>query len=146
MRFIDINLATDPVRNYSPLYWTYGVLSGIILIFLTYNIFSSTRYGGELERLQQEHKQSAFLLNAIQEKNRRHSKEIANWDFTTMTLEANFASNAILRRTFSWTELFNQLEDVVPPQIKLAAIRPNISRMANSTHASGHQRPIPCSL
>jgi len=53
--------------------------------------------------------------------------EISKWDLKGLSRRAIFANNAILRRTFSWTELFNQLEEVLPPRIKLAAIRPNIS-------------------
>lgn len=127
MKFVDINLASDPIRNYTPFFWTYGILAGFAVLFLTYNIYAFTRYSGDLSRLKEDHRRHSIHLAEIGERDRLQRGEISKWDLKGLSRRAIFANNAILRRTFSWTELFNQLEEVLPPRIKLAAIRPNIS-------------------
>lgn len=127
MKFVDINLASDPIRNFTPFFWTYGILSGFVVLFLTYNIYAFTRYSGDLSRLKEDHRRHVIHLAEIGERDRVQRREISKWDLTGLSRRAIFANNAIRRRTFSWTGLFNQLEEVLPPRIKLAAIRPNIS-------------------
>ena len=127
MRYLDINVASDPVRNQTPYHWTYGILSAVVVIFLAYNLFAFFRYGGELADRKEKLRQVRVQLVAIQEQDDRLRRQVAGWDFTRLSGEAVFAADTILRRTFSWTDLFNQLEQVVPPHVMMVAIRPNIT-------------------
>lgn len=46
-------------------------------------------------------------------------------DLARVMAEAKEANALIQRRTFSWTELFNQLESTLPENVMLTAIRPD---------------------
>ena len=41
---------------------------------------------------------------------------------------ARQANDLIDRRTFSWTELFNQFETTLPDEVRITAVRPSVDR------------------
>jgi hypothetical protein len=45
----------------------------------------------------------------------------------TLTKAAREANRILDRRTFSWTELFNYLEETLPPDVRLVAVEPQVS-------------------
>jgi type IV pilus assembly protein PilN len=44
------------------------------------------------------------------------------------SVEARQANELIDRRTFSWTELFNRLENTLPPDVRITSVRPALDR------------------
>jgi type IV pilus assembly protein PilN len=44
------------------------------------------------------------------------------------SVEARQANELIDRRTFSWTELFNRLENTLPPEVRITSVRPTLDR------------------
>ena len=44
------------------------------------------------------------------------------------SVEAREANELIDRRTFSWTELFNRLENTLPPDVRITSVRPALDR------------------
>jgi Tfp pilus assembly protein PilN len=47
-------------------------------------------------------------------------------DLATIAAEAREANQLIAQRTFSWTALFNELEQTLPPEVMLVSIHPDI--------------------
>jgi Tfp pilus assembly protein PilN len=43
-----------------------------------------------------------------------------------VSVEARKANDLIDRRTFSWTELLNQFEQTLPPDVRITAVRPRV--------------------
>ncbi|HET8948337.1 MAG TPA: hypothetical protein VFQ07_15260, partial [Candidatus Polarisedimenticolia bacterium] len=63
----------------------------------------------------------------LQKQERALAEEIKKRDFRSVYNRGKLASELIRKSAFSWTQLFNTLETVVPPNVVLAAIRPNIT-------------------
>ena len=53
--------------------------------------------------------------------------DVSRLDLTTLNTKSNFANGLILSRLFSWSALFDRIEELIPPDAKIRSIRPSIS-------------------
>lgn len=127
MNRITLNLASRPFRNNTIVG---SVLAGAVAALIAatvYNGYVFLNYGGHYRHLQGEERQHRERLAALETEERDLSRKIASRDFRHLYGRGVFAGNLILKRSFSWTLLFNRLEDLVPPEVMMTAVRPNIS-------------------
>ena len=137
MRFLEINLATRPIRN-NTLYWTGFGSAGAILAALTVvNIWLFLHAGTSVQQSGQEMQIKQAKRDSLIRDEQRLSVKLTKLDFKGLAREAEFANDAIRRRIFSWTELFNRLEMVVPSTVMMTAIRPEIQVEGISIVAEG---------
>ena len=120
------NLATEPVKNYSLYFLGCVVLFVAALLFTTMNIRSMMAWQSESGRLQtnisaQQNKRTEFQNEAT--KLRAKITQIKTPEFVN---ETQFMSNAIKRRTFSWTMLFDEFERIFPDNVKMVSVFPQI--------------------
>ena len=124
---IKSNLASRPTRNYSLYFIGCLILAVTAAIFTVYN-FSS---------LMSSHSKSSKLRDRIVEQQRLRSdaqsqavtlrNRIAAIKTPDFVSETEFLNNAIKRRVFSWTALFDQFEAIFPNNVKMTSVTPNIS-------------------
>src|SRR5262249_7714536 len=127
MTGITLNLASRPFRN-NTIVATVLLVVALSLIGATfYNGHLYLNYGGRDETLQQEEKRHRDRLETLENEERSGLKEIQVRDFKRLKSRGDFAGDLILKRAFSWTLLFNKLEDVVPAEVMMTAIRPHIT-------------------
>ncbi|HKB08973.1 MAG TPA: hypothetical protein VKF61_11890 [Candidatus Polarisedimenticolia bacterium] len=127
MNRITLNLASRPFRNNTIVG---AVLAGAVATLIAatvYNGYVFLNYGGHYRALQNEERQHRERLTALTNEERTLSKQIQARDFRSLYGRGVFADNLILKRSFSWTLLFNRLEDLVPSEVMMTAVRPNIS-------------------
>jgi len=127
MTGITLNLASRPFRNNA---MVGSVLAAVVVTLIAatvYNGYVFLNYGGRYRMLQGEERQHRERLAALEKDEREQSRQIHSRDFRRLYGRGVFAGDLILRRSFSWTLLFNRLEDLVPPEVMMTAIRPNIS-------------------
>ena len=122
-----INLARRPFRNNTLLYCVFSGCALLLLAGSIYNYWEFRRSGVELEALQTEigaidERQQAFAAQVEQVR-----QEIRAVDLTTFNAKADFANGLLLSKFFSWSDLFDLLEDLMPPEVKLRSIRPSVS-------------------
>src|SRR5262249_37726316 len=128
---IDINLATQPYED-ARRFWTYwgtGLallsLATILLAFLAVTTFiNANRERKEIAgmeaviaRFDQEKAQAEATLNQPQNRLTRDRSRFLNGLFT--------------RKAFSWTQLFEDLERVMPAHLHVVSIRPDMSKDNN---------------
>ncbi len=124
MNRISLNLATRPFRN-NTLVGTVLAVGFVATIAATgYNAYAYLNFGGHYQDLQQEETQHRGKLQGLDAEERRLSKEIVARDYRRLLGRGQYADGLITRRAFSWTLLFNKLEDVVPAEVMMTAIRP----------------------
>lgn len=127
MKAISLNLASRPFRNnlaVGSLLW--AVAAAAVLASL-YNGYVYLNYGGHYGELQQEERKHLSKLAALQAEERKLAKEIQSRDFRRLSSRGQFAGEQILKRSFSWTLLFNKFEGVIPNEVMMTAIRPHIA-------------------
>ncbi len=137
MKLLEINLATRPFRN-NTLYWTGFGSAGAILAALTVvNVWLFLHAGSSVQQSGEEMQIKQAKRDSLMRDEQRLSVKLTKLDFKGLAREAEFANDAIRRRIFSWTELFNRLEEVVPATVMMAAIRPEIQAEGISVVAEG---------
>jgi len=125
---LKINLATRPYRDFRLFLRTWGtgtILLAVLTVGLcwyTYHAWHQTRYGreqiaqaqGEIDKLDRDRAAGIALLNQPQ------NREIAD--------RSAFLNGLIAQRSFSWTQLFMELERIMPPRLHVTSIAPSLTK------------------
>ena len=125
---LNINLATRPYRDVRQFLRTWG--TGTVLLALltaglcwyTFHAWSQTRSGradvalvqNEIDALNQQRESGIALLNQPQ------NRAVAN--------QSAFLNGLIARRSFSWTQLFMELERIMPARLHVTSIAPSLNK------------------
>lgn len=137
LRLLEINLATRPFRN-NTLYWAgFGSASLLLAVVTGLNLWLFFRSGSSVEQYMQERATKQQRRSSLSKEEQRLGIKLTKLDFKGLAQQAEFANDAIRRRVFSWTELFNRLEEVVPPEVMMTALRPEILPEGISVIADG---------
>jgi hypothetical protein len=130
---LELNLASRPFKN-NTLLWVGFSLAGLFLLWLSVaNVRSQRRHVGLLAELEDK----VGTIDARHEDLRRRAdvarREIAGYDLGLLEIKAAKANEVIQWKSFSWTRLFNQLEQVQPWDVKMASIHPTFRPQADGT-------------
>ncbi|HXI04110.1 MAG TPA: hypothetical protein VNI57_13125, partial [Candidatus Saccharimonadales bacterium] len=128
MRRFSINLATRPFRN-NTVYWVGLVLCVAGLSFFTWlNLNLYERSGRETEHWEEVMEGHRTALLALDKEVRTMKSAVADIDLEAFGERSEFANKIIMSRLFSWTSLFDRLEQIQPPKVRLRSIRPSITK------------------
>lgn len=127
MKALTVNLATRPFRNNTVIGSIVAAVAGTLLIATIYNLYIFFSYGSSYALLLDDQSRNRAKLEALEVEERALVKQIEARDYASAFEQGNVANDLILKRTFSWTELFNKLESLMPPDVMMSAIRPNVS-------------------
>lgn len=126
MKPLDLNLASRPFRN-DTLLAVFYILTAVLL--LTWAVVSPLRYSGLLERkeiLRAELQEMREGTQNFDQEAREYQEKIKTLPLEEMRERSGFAREVLEHRNFSWTTLFNNLEEpgVVPCDVRLMSLRP----------------------
>ena len=130
---IDINLATRPYEDSRQfwIYWGTGLaLLGIataLLLFMTVTGFMRAR-GDRTQIAKLEQQIAAYNREKAQAEavlNQPQNRELRD--------QSRFLNELFERKAFSWTRVFEDLEQVMPAHLRVVSIRPNVSGDNNVT-------------
>lgn len=124
---IKANLASKPTRN-DTLYFLGCLLLAITAVgFTAFNLSSlvtlQERSGGLRDHIAEQRRLRAETQSRAAELRNR----IAAIKTEQFVNETEFLNNAIKRRVFSWTALFDQFESLFPNNVKMTSVIPSIS-------------------
>jgi Tfp pilus assembly protein PilN len=125
---IRTNLSTKPFYNDRAVNVWLGLLAALVVGATLFNVVSMIRYSESdsvLARQAADDTDRAAALRAEAAK-LRASVDLKQVDL--ISTEARLANVLIDRRVFSWTELFNQFEKTLPPEVRITAVRPTVDR------------------
>jgi hypothetical protein len=124
---LTLNLASRPFRNNTVIGSVLATAVGVLVLATSANLYVFFTYRSSYARLQAEQRAERTRLQGLEVEERRLVREIEGRDFRTIYGRGKFAGELILRQSFSWTLLFNKLEELMPPEVMMASIRPNIT-------------------
>jgi len=124
---LDINLATQPYEDAQRFWlrWGGGLAAlGIVTIGLLYIVFAGW-FGARKDRV---------LIGQYQTQIRDRDKDRTDAQ-TLMSLPQNastrdrsqFLNDLFYRKAFSWTQVFEELERVMPPRVHVVSIHPELA-------------------
>jgi Tfp pilus assembly protein PilN len=124
---LHLNLATNPYRDYRPVYAVVVVTSLVIAFLMLNNIETYYRYVSETRntrsktaQLESEAAKQQRLAQAIDEK-------LRTINAAALDRQTRFINAQLAERAFSWSELLDRLERVTPNDVRITSIQPSFS-------------------
>ena len=118
------NLSTRPFYNVRAVRALLGLFAFIVIGFTLYNVVEFIRLSARQRTL------SADAVRAETEASRLRAQaagfraRIDPRELAAVTADAREANAIIDRRAFSWTTLFSQFEQALPPDVRITAVQP----------------------
>ncbi len=124
---LDLNLATRPFRN-NTLPWSGAIVGLAAVVALTaWNVSTYRRHARELADLQGKLGSYESRMAALDARERAAQRGIEAFDLKALEAQTSRANDVIALKAFSWTRLFNRLEEVLPYDVRMTTIRPALS-------------------
>jgi len=124
---IHLNLASRPFRDYRPVYAVVVVTSLVIAFLMLNNIDTYYRYVRETRNTRDE---ITNLENEIKVEHSRAetaTKTIRTMDLLSLSKESKFVNAQLAERAFSWSELLDHLESVMPANVRITSVAPSFA-------------------
>jgi hypothetical protein len=122
---IHVNLAARPFRDYRPVYAVVVVASLLIAFLMLNNVDTYYRYVRETRTTRDE---IASIENQIRQEHNRAdaaTRAISTIDLVALSKESKFVNAQLAERAFSWSEVLDRLESVLPANVRIIAVSPS---------------------
>lgn len=126
MRPIAINLASRPFYNVTLYAVAFGVGLALLVGMTGFNTYTFIADRLALRQLSAARERLETELDDLDRGEVRLRNDVSRISLPRVGQESVFARDAILQRSLSWTALFNRLEDVQPPDVRVRSIRPSV--------------------
>lgn len=126
MKTLHLNLASRPYRDYTPVYAVAIVLTLVTGFLMVNNIQTAYRYfvntketRAEIARVEAETGNEGRAAEALE-------KSAAGINVRALAEETEYINVQIAERAFSWSNLLDTMERVLPREVRLVTLNPNI--------------------
>jgi Tfp pilus assembly protein PilN len=125
---LHLNLAGRPYRDYRPLYAVVVVTSILIAAMLLNNIETGYRYVRETRTTRDKILQIETQIDTENRRAEDATERIKGVNVKQLTEQAQFANARLAERAFSWSELLDRLERVLPDDVRIQSIAPSFGK------------------
>ncbi|HXG59207.1 MAG TPA: hypothetical protein VNL91_09310 [Thermoanaerobaculia bacterium] len=127
MKALHLNLAAHPYRDYRPVYAVVVVASLLIAFLMLNNVDTYYRYVRDTRTTRA--RIAEVEREAAGERARAQSTEsqLRGVNLAALDRQTRFINARLAERAFSWSELLDRLEDVLPGDVRVTAISPNFT-------------------
>jgi len=125
---VRLNLATKPLVSHRHFFASAGllaVLGGLLFLGLGWHASSEIRAQAELRRKEQDNDRRAALL---QTRRKELDDFFARPENARLKERAAFVNGIIDERSFDWTQMFMDLEKIVPVGVHVVSIEPRLEK------------------
>ena len=125
---VRLNLATKPLESHRRFLAGASVLAalgGIIFVLLGWHVYSNLRAQEAVRRKEQENNRRAALL---QSRRRELDEFFARPENAKLKERAGFINGIIDERSFDWTQMFMDLEKIMPVGVHVVSIQPQLQK------------------
>jgi len=124
---IHLNLAARPYRDYRPVYAVVVTMSLLTAFLMLNNIETRYRYrhdtsatSGKIESIEAKIKQERQRQDIAQ-------RQLRSLDLTTLDAQTRYVNAKLAERAFSWSTLLDELESVIPQDVRLVTVAPSFN-------------------
>lgn len=124
MQVLELNLASRPFKNDTML-WV-GLLVGLLLLGWAtwWNVQTYSDHRALLDALQESSTSMRARFVDLEQRDERALRQIEETDLSSLWARSDKANEVIRWKSFSWTRLFNRLEQIQPWDIQMTSIHP----------------------
>ncbi|MDH5714022.1 MAG: hypothetical protein OEZ30_00460 [Candidatus Aminicenantes bacterium] len=123
---MSINLASRPFRNVALFYFIFTMAVLVVVGLSFYNWLNYVHYVDNSRDIREEILQKEAALRRQGHAFSYYERAIEPGKVEELRSYADFINRIISRRKFSWTELFNHFESIIPPRIMMVSITPTV--------------------
>ncbi|GAC1658283.1 MAG: hypothetical protein NVS9B15_19870 [Acidobacteriaceae bacterium] len=123
---IAINLATQPFEDRRAFVLRWSAITTAVLLLALALLTLAFRQGQERRQTDQVFADIEQQRQQVQRERQRTEATLNEPQNRGTRDHAQFLNRVILRKTFSWTAVFSELEHVLPPSVKVTTIRPEV--------------------
>ncbi len=120
------NLSTRPFYNERVVRVILGLVAAVAAALTSYNVSEIVRLRSRDAEVRRQSEAAEREADRLQGEARRIRQTINRDQLAAVQVAAHEANRLIDRRTFSWTELLNQFEQTLPPEVRIAAVTPQV--------------------
>jgi hypothetical protein len=136
MQPLDLNLASNPFRNNTLLWTGYTTTTVLLLAFSVWSVDTFVEHRARLRELRDTVGTFESQRLDLSTRGQRALDGIRRFDVDALEVQAAKANEVIEWKAFSWTRLFNALEEAQPNQVRMTAVRPDFK----GTSAPGEEQ------
>jgi Tfp pilus assembly protein PilN len=118
------NLATRPFYNERAVYLALAAAALVVAALTVFNVFSLVQLTRTDRVLSGRISATDQQVVRLRDQARRAQSGIDRKQLEAVVAAAREANGLIDARTFSWTDLLNRLETTLPPDVRIASIKP----------------------
>jgi Tfp pilus assembly protein PilN len=125
---IHLNLASRPFRDYRPVYAVVVVMALLTAFLALNNVDTFLRYRTEtkttranIDKLEQQIADEQHKADAL-------TQRLKGVDLKLLASQTEFANAQLAERAFSWSELLDRLERVLPADVRLQSVTPSFAK------------------
>lgn len=134
MRTLSINLATEPFRRFRPILVASMALAVFLVGLLAVQLYLFWLEKDEGRETALAIEQTQARLHALIAEERRLNEILLRPENAAVLDRSLFLNELLARKGISWTLIFRDLEEVLPHNVKLVQIRPQIQAGAPARH------------
>jgi Tfp pilus assembly protein PilN len=125
---IHINLASRPFRDYRPVYAVVVIMALLTAFLALNNVDTFLRYRTETKTTRGDIAKLAQQIADEKQKAQTVTQRLRGFDLKLLASQTEFANSQLAERAFSWSELLDQLEHVLPSDVRLQSVTPSFAK------------------
>ena len=126
---IPLNLALQPYENMRPLYLAVGMAAAVLVGLASLVLWKDWQNRDETRLVTEQIRLLQRESAALQEKQQELERWLQMPEVQQIRDRAAFLNSLILRKSLSWTQIFMELEKILPAQARITAIRPSMNQL-----------------
>jgi Tfp pilus assembly protein PilN len=124
---IHLNLASRPYRDYRPVYAVVVILSLLTAFLMLNNVETYYRYINETQATRAQIAKVEEQARKERELESAAKRRLQGLDLKKLDQKTKFINAKLAERAFSWSALLDQLEAILPADVRLQAISPGFT-------------------
>jgi len=125
---IHLNLASRPFRDFRPVYAAVVVMALLTAFLALNNVDTLLRYRTETKTTRADISQLEQQSADERQKADTLTQRLRGVDLKLLSTQTEFANTQLAERAFSWSELLDRLERVLPDDVRLQSVTPTFDK------------------
>lgn len=125
---IGINLASRPYADEGRFYRQWGTALACLILFTAFMLVLSVRHYRNSRQEWESARQAQAKLAELKKEEGQAQQILARPENRGTRDRSQFLNSAILRKSFSWTRLMEDMERVMPPGVRVTSIAPVVDQ------------------
>jgi hypothetical protein len=128
LRPLHLNLASRPFRDYRPVYAVVVVSSLLIAFMMLNNVDTYLRYIRETKTTRAKIAQLERQVEDEQRRTEGLNQRLRAVNVKQLSDQTKFVNARLAERAFSWSELLDRLEQILPRDVRIESVAPSFGK------------------